>query len=802
MLLLLGATLAQAEQPVRLEVAPAKFELRGARAQQPLLVTGVFSSTEADLTRQATFRSSSPYVAVVTGEGLVVPRGDGTASITVKHGELNAQVEVTVSGFSEPSPVDFRTDAIAALSRAGCNQGACHGSPQGKNGFRLSLRGFNPELDYHTLTHEAGARRTNSLSPDGSLLLLKGSAQVPHQGGRRFQPADSAYRTLVNWIGEGCRDSAVARKVVRLEVLPAKRRLHELHPQQQVIARAHFDDGTLQDVSHLAVFTTSNGDDTSVSSDGLVDFERTAETTILVRYLDQFGSSQMSFVRRDPQFAYRGPSEKNFVDRLVFAKQRELQLTPAAVASDEVFLRRVYLDTIGVLPTVEEAREFLDSRAADKRAKLIDRLLERDEFAEFWALKWADLMRGSRVTISDRGVYSFHRYLVRQFAADRPFNEFAHETLTSLGNTLHKPAASFFRVSRTPEEMAEATAQLFLGVRINCAKCHNHPFESITQHDYHSLAAYFARVKFKGKQFELDDEVVYLDRQGEVRNPATNKPLEPAAFGALAGQLTPDDDRRVRLAEWVTKADNPYFAASTVNRIWYHLLGQGIVDPVDDFRQTNPASNPELLTALADEFVKQEYRIKPIVRVILNSHTYQLSAEPPGRQSPEAAAADRYFTHAKIRMLTAEQILDAISQATGVPEAFPGYPVGTRAMGLAEGAVEHSFLTAFSKPVRDVSCECAREDEPSLVQVMQLLNNGSLLAKLKSPQGALARWLTEKKTTPELIELVYLATLSRRPTSAEVDLVTKHLASVDDRAAGLRDLAHALVNSNEFLLRH
>jgi hypothetical protein len=791
------------KSPTSLDVAPAQFELRGARAKQPLIVTGSFGAGGAsDITRQATYETLSPFVALVTADGLVVPRGDGAATIVVRHGQLESRVEVTVTGFSDPDPVNFRTDAIAALGKAGCNQGACHGSPQGKNGFRLSLRGFNPDLDFLTLTHESSARRTNSLAPETSLLLLKGSAQVPHQGGVRFRPADSAYRTLRNWIAEGCRDAGVPRKVVRLEVLPEHRRLHESNPSQQLIARAHFDDGSIRDVTDLAVFSTSNADDTTVTNDGLVKFERTGETTVLVRYLDRFSSSRLSYIHHDPKFAFQGPAEVNYVDHLVFAKQRELQLLPAEVVADEVFLRRVYLDCIGVLPTVAESREFLASKDPARRAKLIDTLLERDEFASFWALKWADLMRGSRVTISDRGVHSFHRYLLRQFAEDRPFDQFVRETLTSRGNTLHKPAANFFRVARSPEEMAESMSQLFLGVRIQCAKCHNHPFESITQGDYHSLAAFFARVKFKGKQFGLDDEIVYLDRQSEVKDPVTNKPLVPRAFETSAADLSPEDDRRSRLADWVVKTDNPFFAASTVNRIWYHLLGQGIVEPVDDFRQTNPPSNPDLLRSLADDFVREGYRIKPIVRRILNSHTYQLSSQARSTQSPFAADAQRYFTHATVRMLTAEQILDAISQATGVPELFSGHPAGTRAIELPEGEVDNAFLTAFAKPVRDVGCECAREDEPSLTQVMQLINNGGILSKLKSPQGNLSRWLAEGKQPAELIELIYLATLSRRPTPAEVDLVSKHIGSVKDTAEGIRDLEHALINSNEFLLRH
>ena len=699
------------------------------------------------------------------------------------------------------SSVDFRTDVIAALSHAGCNSGACHGSPQGKHGFRLSLRGYDPDLDLFTLTRADMGRRVDRLRPENSLFLLKGTGRLPHQGGVRLRPGGPAYRILRRWVAEGCRDPG-PNPLARLEVSPGRRRLPASDPVQQLTVRAHFKSGTVRDVTALAVFSINDSEAASLSPDGRVRFEQTAEVAVLVRYLDHFASARLSWVRPDPSFAFRAPSPANFIDEHVFARQRELQLLPAPLASDEVFLRRVHLDVIGALPTPEEARAFLDSTDPQKRAKLVDRLLERDEFASFWALKWADVMRGSPTTLSKRGVHSFHRYLVRNVARDRPLTDFARELLTGLGHTLHKPAASFYRVSRTPEECAETLAQLFLGVRLQCARCHNHPFENITQTDYYGLAAFFAQVERKGARFMLDDEVVYLAPGREVQNPQTRKNQEPIAFGTPAGKLAPDDDRRQKLADWLTRADNPYFAPSLVNRIWYHLFGQGIVEPVDDFRATNPPSNPELLGALTADFVKKGYRLKPLLRTILASKTYQLaSAGPP--QSPFAARADRYFTRARVKMLSAEQVLDAVSQATGVPERFKGYPLGTRAIDLAEGGINHPFLQAFARPVRDVTCECAREEDPSLPQMLHLLNNAGLLAKLKSPKNRLAGWLGKEREVKRLIENVYLATLSRRPRPAEVAIVTRHLATVkDDRARALRDLQFALMNSSEFLLRH
>jgi hypothetical protein len=729
----------------------------------------------------------------------------------------NLVLMVVLSGIAAPAlhagesrPVDFRTDVIAALSRAGCNQGACHGSPNGKNGFRLSLRGFDPDVDIITLTRGDLGRRVDRQNPLNSLFLLKGIGSVPHQGGVRFKVGDPAYQVLVRWVTEGCKDAGPT-PLERLEVSPDNFRLPTDAPTTQLAVRAHFKNGEVRDVTDLAVFSVNTAGAATVSVGGFVEFQRTGEATILARYLDQIRSARLQYVHTDPKFVFApiaataGMTKDHLaheIDRLVFAKQKELQLNPAPLASDAVFLRRVYLDAIGVLPTADEARVFLDSQDPHKRAKLIDRLLERDEYASFWALKWADVLRGSPTTISERGVHSFHRYLVKTIATDKPMDQFARELVTGLGNTLNKPAANFYRVARTPEDAAEAFAQLFLGVRVQCAKCHNHPFESITQTDYYGLSAYFAQVQFKGAKFGLDDEIVYLQPGREVNHPTTRKKQAPIAFGSPAGTLAPDDDRRVKLADWLTRGDNRYFAPSLVNRVWYHLLGRGIVEPVDDFRATNPPSNPELLNALAKEFVKNGYRLKPLVRSILNSQTYQLASTGVPKQSPFAADPDRYFTKAAIRMLAAEQILDAISAATGIAETFKGYPRGTRAVELAEGGINHPFLQAFSKPVRDVSCECAREDDPSLPQMLHLLNSKGMLAKIRSPQSRGAAALRESKDDAAAIEQIYLATLSRRPTAGEIDIATRHITKLGDRAHGLQDLQYALFNLGEFLLRH
>lgn len=799
LLLLLGASTYAADPAIT--IAPAEFTLTGPHAQLQVVVSAREGAAWEDATRTAKYQSSDPKVADVDATGIVHPKGNGTATITATTSAGVATTTITVANFETPPPVDFRTDVMAALSRAGCSQGACHGSPQGKGGFRLSLRGFDAASDLQTLVREGSSRRTNPFEPEQSLILRKGTGRVPHQGGVRFHTTDFAYQVLRDWIAAGCLDSATPRKLVSLEVHPSSRVLSSKAPQQQLLALAKFADGSVIDVTGQAVFSVPMDPAVSVTANGLVEFTATAESNVLVRYLEQVRSVQLTYVEHDPQYKFASPAPANLVDEHIFARQRALQLQPAGVCTDEAFLRRAYLDVLGILPSPEEAKRFLDSPAADKRDKLIDELLERDEFATYWALKWADVMRGNRTTISLRGVHGLHRYLVDHFAADRPLTELAKEILTARGNTFENPAASFYRVSRTPEEAAESFGQLFLGVRIGCAKCHNHPFEALTQGDYYGLAAFFSRVKLKGKQFGLDDETVYLQRQGEVQHPLTRKNLDPVAFGYTPPKVAPEDDRREPLAAWLVAPENRYFARSTVNRLWYHLLGRGIVEPVDDFRDTNPPSHPELLDALAAEFVKANFKIKPVLRLILRSKTYQLAAQAP-QQSPHSAAPARYFTHTHVRMITSEQLLDAISSAIGVPDEYPGYPAGTRAGELAEGAVENHFLMATSRPVRDTACDCAREDEPALAGAIHLLNNPNLVKRIASANSRVGLATAAKTPPREIVAQLYLAALSRRPSERELKVAEGYLQSQPDQAAGFQDLQHALLNGSEFLLRH
>ena len=790
-------------QSRRFSIWPTQVELQGRHAVQHLVVSeeqedAIF----VDLTGRVEYHSMDPGIAVVSSAGKICPVANGVTEIVVRADQFESRVTVNVMGLDQEDPVDFRTEVIGALSRGGCSQGACHGSPQGKNGFRLSLRGFDPDLDITTLAREDFSRRVNQIQPDQSLLLLKASGRLPHQGGRRFRKEAPAYQMLQRWVAEGHRDSTSPRELQRLEVFPRLRRLATDSPRQQLNATAHYSDGCREDVTNLAVFFSPDESLASVSSDGLVKFDQTAEAVILVRFLDKIETARITYIQRDDAYVFQHPQEVNVIDEHIGRKQERLQLQPADVADDATFLRRVSLDLIGQIPEPEEAKEFLASSDPDKRRQMIERLLTREEYAQFWALKWADVMRGNRELISERGLHNFHRYLVRNFSSDRQFNQVAREILTSVGNTIDVPAANFYRVSQTPVAAAESFSQLFLGVRIQCAKCHNHPYESITQKDYYGLAAFFSRVRLKGVRFGIDDQTIFLADQGEVKMPGQEEPMAPVAFGLVQESNPAVKDFRRGLADWLTSPENKYFARSTVNRVWFHLMGQGLVEPIDDFRDSNPPSNPELLDALADAFVQSGFRFKPIMRLILNSRTYQLKAEPIQEQSPSAASPDRYFTHAMVKMLSAEQLIDAISMATGIEEVFPGYPPGTKAVALAEGNIDHKFLKSFTKPIRDVACDCAREFEPSLNQVVHLLNNPDVLDKIDSEQGRIARWILAGQPLDKTIQSIYLATLTRLPTAEEVDLITEYITKSGNETEGLRDVQHALINSNEFLLRH
>jgi hypothetical protein len=717
-------------------------------------------------------------------------------------------------GASALGAVSFRNDVMAVVSKAGCNAGACHGNKTGKGGFKLSLRGQDPDLDYAALTHDLFARRTNPLDPDRSLILLKPTAQLAHEGGQRFGRDSLEYGIFRRWIEAGTpQDLSTAPALVRLEVTPAQQVLVEPASDVQIRAVAVFADGTRRDVSNLAVYEQS-ADLAKISHDGLVQRQRMGETTVIVRFLQEQQPVRLAFVPARPGFAWKAWPAKNYIDQEILAKLQQMRINPSGPANDLEFLRRAYLDLLGVLPTAEEAKAFAADTTSDKRTRLVDALFNRPEYADQWALKWADLLRNEERALDRKGVQDFYHWIRQSVAENKPLDEFVRELLSARGSTYTSPATNYYRAIRDPVERGEASAELFLGVRLKCAQCHNHPFDRWTQDDYYGWADVFARVNYKvlenrrtdknDKHEFIGEQIVYEADNGDVKDPRGDRAVKPLLLGA---QQIPSDASRIdALAQWVTSPKNPFFAKAQVNRIWYHLMGRGLVDPVDDFRPTNPASHPELLDRLANDFVAHHYDVRYMIRLIMSSQAYGLSSQPN-----ESNADDEInYSHAIPRRLTAEQLLDAQHQVTGVPAEFSGYPKGMRA-GEIPGVRAKSrrfkpsqadmFLTTFGKPPRELVCECERSSDTTLGQTFQLISGPEIAGMLSTADNRIGDLIKSQKTDEDAVAELYWAALTRPPTDEERSAMCNHVHESKDRRKGLEDVAWALLNAKEFVLR-
>jgi len=795
--------------PTSLTVMPATIELKGTRGFRQLVVNANYAdkiNPLRDVTGLATFECQPPQLVSIEEGGLLTPKTMGKGKLIVKAGGKTTEVPLEVTGLDKPNPVSFRHEVIAALNVGGCNMGACHGTPSGKNGFKLSLRGFDPVLDHQQLTHDVLGRRSVSHDPNMSLVLLKGLARVPHEGGQRFPSNGVTTRAVEQWLAEGMADDlANLPAVKKIEVLPGSRTMRSPAKWQQLSVQAEFTDGSKRDVTRLSVFSSSDAGIAEVNPQGVVEFRQAGEVAILVRYLEEMISVRLTYLEPKPQFVFPSFPENNYIDTHVSSKLRLMDIPPSSLCSDTDFARRVYLDLCGVLPTPEEVKAFQAEQALDKRTKLVDALLERPEYADFWTLKFSDVLRSSRKTLQTKGVHSFQQWLRERISANVGIDQIVRDILTASGPAANNPAASYYRIARDPQSLAETTAQLFFGVRMQCAKCHNHPFERWTQDDYYGFAAFFARVKTKADPNQPAvganapaGEIVFADRGGEVTQPRTGKVMIPRYMGAGDAKVEPGQDRREVLATWMTSPDNLFFARSMVNRIWFHVMGRGVVEPVDDFRESNPSANDPLLDALAQDFVKSGFSLKHLVRTICLSRTYQLSANPVDGNKDDT----RYFSHAVSKLLTAEQMLDAICQSTEVAEKYPGLPMGTRAAQLPDGEVNNQFLKTFGQPARELACECERESDSNLAQALQLINGPTINDKLKSPANRLGRLVTAKKSDKEILADLYLSTLSRQPTPEDEKIALAHLAKAKDPRKAWEDIHWALMNTKEFLFRH
>ena len=723
---------------------------------------------------------------------------------------------LTATAAPAQEPVSFRNDVMAVLSRAGCNQGICHGNLNGRGGFKLSLRGQDLDFDWAALTRDALGRRANTQNPDASLLLLKATGQVAHEGGPRFAVSSDEYRILHTWIAAGIpRDLPTTPTLKSLQVTPAERYLIQPQDEITVNVRATFSDGSVKDVSKLAVFESTNPK-FDVSRFGHVKSTEPGETTIVVRYLDQQATSLLAFVAARKDYAWSKPPVVNYIDNHVYARLQKLRMNPSELCSDSDFLRRANLDLVGLLPTPDETRKFLADARSDKRAKLIESLLERPEFADTWAIKWADLLKVEEKQLDKKGVQVFHGWIRKSIIDNKPLHEFARELIASRGSTYKEPAANYYRALREPQIRSEAFAQVFLGIRMQCAKCHNHPYNQLTQNDYHQLAAFFPRVDYKlidntrkdklDKHEFIGEQIVFMNTTGEVKHPVSAEVLKPRFLGGDVVKLGAKDDRLLLLADWVADGNNPYFARTQANRIWYYLVGKGIVDPEDDFRQSNPPVNGPLLDALAKDFAEHQFDQKHLIRTIMNSRTYQLSAIPNTTNRED----ELNFSHTIVRSLPAEALLDAISQVTGVPAAFDGYPAGTRAAQVPslpslkrKGSVETGtkFLRQFGKPERLLSCACERSDDPTLAQALQMMTGPLMHNAIGAADNRIGKLLKAGKSNPEIVEDLFLAALCRLPNDRERSAITARIESAADRRLALEDLLAGLLNSKEFLLR-
>jgi hypothetical protein len=698
-------------------------------------------------------------------------------------------------------------DVEPILTRYGCNAGACHGKQRGQNGFQLSLFGFDPAFDLDALAREARGRRIFPASPEQSLLLLKATARLPHGGGKRLEPGTPPYDAIRRWIVAGTpRDPLDAARLVRIAV-DAEEKIISSGQEFPLKVTAHFSDGAHEDVTGLAAFQSNESAIASISPEGRVKAGTIpGEVAITARFRGQFATCYVTIPLPGsvPDSVYDRLPRRNKIDGLVWAKLRRLGITPSGPAGDSTYLRRVYLDIIGRLPSVEEARAFLSDKDTDKRAKLVERLLERPEYADHWASKWMDLLRPNPYRVGIKAVFSLDAWIRQVFRRNLPYDEFVRQVVAARGSTWQAGAATVFRDRREPEEAATTVSQLFLGIRLECAKCHHHPFEVWGQEDFYGFAACFARIGRKGTGLSPPisggEEIVYAEKSGSVKHPLTGKVLEPRPLFGSFGKIADRADPRAALASWITAPENRFFARVIVNRVWSDLMGRGIVEPVDDLRATNPPSNGPLLDALADDFREHRCDLKHLISTIATSHVYGLSSTPTDRNVADTRNYSRHYR----RRLGAEVVLNAVCDITGVPETFQGMPPGTRADGLWTVRAESLFLDTFGRPDPNQDPPCERRPDSSVVQALHLMNAPGLHAKITSDSGLPARLAASKQSPRRIAEELYLRTYSRFPTDDEASLVGEVLEEARDlrgRRAAVEDLLWALINTPEFLFK-
>ena len=778
----------------KLTVYPSRLELSGNRDSRRLIVSGTAADGRAfDLTAFVKLAAGSDHVAI-DRDGFVVPKKAGKTTVKVTVGAKSVDVPVEIKHVTN-RPVSFIRDVIPAMSKVGCNAGTCHGAQKGKRGFKLSLRGYDPLYDYRALVDDLSGRRFNRSRPEQSLMLLKPTQGVPHEGGFLFDEKSRSYSVLKQWIAEGCRFDT-AKRVARIEVFPKKPLLETTDSQQQLIVMAHFPDGTSRDVTRDAVFETSDFEVATVSKTGRIEAVRRGEAAALVRYEGLYAAAPVAIIGNREGFAWKAAPERNYIDKLVNAKLQRMKILPSGTCSDAEFLRRASIDLTGLPPTVEQVKLFLaDKRPTiEKRNAKIDQLIGSPQFIEHWTLKWSDLLLSNSKFITEKGSWAFRNWIRRAVATNMAFDKFVYQLMTANGSTFENPAANYYRISREPKVVMENMTQVFIGTRFQCNQCHDHPFERWTQRQYYELSAYFAGVGRKAGPVKGEEIIYSLATPTDIKHPSTGETI-PAAFPFSSDLDKKNPDPRVRLADWLTSSKNPYFAKSIVNRYWSYLHGRGIIDPVDDIRASNPPSNPPLLDELTRRFIANGFDLKRLIREMARSETYQRSFRPNKWNDDDSLN----FSHASPRRLTAEQLFDALHVATGAPSRIPGVPVGFRASQIPDPKVKIGFLDMFGRPPRESPCECERSSDVSLSQTLNMINGPTVSDAIIHPEGRVAKLVAAKADDKTIVGDVYLAVICRPPTEAELKQGVAYLAGVGNRSEAAQDLMWALVNSPAFL---
>ncbi|HUQ95430.1 MAG TPA: DUF1549 domain-containing protein [Bryobacteraceae bacterium] len=806
LLLILIAPLLSAQ----LKVLPPESTLSTSESRQQLLAEGAAGGFHEDLTGKAQWTSSNPGIAAVDAAGIVKPVADGEATITASVNGQTAAAKVVVRNAKQPFHWSFRNHVIPVMTKTGCNQGACHGALAGKNGFKLTLRGYDPEVDYDTLTRQSWGRRVSLADPAGSLLLQKPSFGIPHGGGLRFKKDSLEYRVIAEWIAAGTPPpSDKDSEVVGLESFPRTATLKP-NQEQQLVVRARYSDGRVEDVTRWVKFSSNNEGVALVDDNGKVKMTGHGEVAVSLWYSSRIIYSRLTapFPNQVSDADYKRLPRNNYIDDLVLAKLKSLNLAPSAPAADSTFIRRAYLDAAGVLPNAEEVEQFLTDQSANKRQKLIDGLLEREEYVDYWAYKWSDLMLVSSRRLRTNAMWAFYNWIRDSVKVNKPWDQFARDIFTASGSTRQNGALNYFFLHKDPIDLSENVTQAFLGQRLTCARCHNHPLEKWTQKQYYQFANLFSRVGIKNGA-EAGDVVVFAKTAGDINHPRLLRPLAPTPLDGESLSLDATADRRVHFAKWLTSPKNPYFARAVVNRVWANFMGRGLVDPVDDTREANAASNEELYSALTKDFIAHNFDIKYLIRTIMNSGAYQLASEANATNQYD----NMYYSKYIVKRLPGEVILDAMSQVTGVPTPFADYPAGIRALQLPDVQVKSQFLSVFGRPNRVLCDSSERSSDPSIGQALHVINGDTLNKKLSAADGNINSFMKLGLSDSRILDHIYLSAYSRYPTDserqAEMAALSKSRqakgsaeAQKEARRQTLEDMLWALLTSKEFLFNY